>query len=1075
MANEKVTICHIPPGDPEKPRTIRVNEDAVQAHLDEHEGDYVGSCDVNSGLDARKYYPEKLVDDALVEEGLDGIQHEIDINDYRDIRDKYRDFNSLGKEVLEEILREYGYDYITDVLTLSEEEIRAFLGYIHIIKFLKGTKQGLEIVFRLIAEGYTIVEWWEFEDGGFDLMRLWGLSNDMAFRSNTLQASFISPTIEPDTYYLQILFDEEKTKPETFEKLQIFLRQYIYPLLVKLDFRTLFTEVLDREWSETLLDEENTTDIEFFKGILLWDDTSLISNTPQHHSNNLDTSCGMITIVDEPASTEEITQTVPDFGDTGVGVSNGSFQMVSTSIYHPEVSHIEKDVEIAPTIVSTYSWSPETSGHAETQITTIEVGDFPAWTEYIDVFIAPGQYSNTPSSLLSNTLGTSNGVITKTIQEINHPISTHFEDIISVVWVEDVLEPLVALISNQNNHHSNNLDIEYTQETILDQAAWSEFFYCVGGVGEYSNSFNLLSNFPVIGSHEEVIQVINNPEISHDECQCDSPPVAIPMFTWSLKQFGFGLLNSRDVHVKDDITFFDYYTWSTAFSDSFGNVLKSNYAPHTSNDVLFQTLTTLWSLRTEIIQEVIEEYDPETAVIEDGLLTIDDIADELRTKCNYMVSNRVEHHSNNLTLQDTQVTVIDQPAYSTSVNILIAPGQYSNSNLLQSNTLGVSNGTYSVGSVVTNFPEVSHVEDLYGLVPSEELTVSFCSNTFATEESLDDVRTLEHELVEIIRNYNLISNINSFHSNTATHTSYLDYEPYLDEIEIKSEEETDLEAISSEEDKLFIAENTNESVRTYIFISNSYCHSNNVDVVWSQQVVVDVPEHQISHQEFQVGGEYSNTFDLLSNTLGVSNPIVVLDTIFETIPEVNHLEDIYVLDTVLSPCFSNGILVWTPVEDVILETLAKVEEEEAFDLSMYGKTGNVLVSNRLQHNSNEPALETFTGDYSTKSDIIDANEEIASLASLDNFNLIEGEISSSEEREGVLDVLLLSNNTDRLSNAFGVTEAQFKASWYKFFETIEDQQDDQVDQYDITNTFIINSWSIPAERTDWEAYYLTLV
>ena len=41
--NDKVTICHSPPGNPENPQTIEVAESAVAAHLSEH-GDTLGAC-----------------------------------------------------------------------------------------------------------------------------------------------------------------------------------------------------------------------------------------------------------------------------------------------------------------------------------------------------------------------------------------------------------------------------------------------------------------------------------------------------------------------------------------------------------------------------------------------------------------------------------------------------------------------------------------------------------------------------------------------------------------------------------------------------------------------------------------------------------------------------------------------------------------------------------------------------------------------------------------------------------------------------------------------------------------------
>jgi hypothetical protein len=39
----KVTICHIPPGNPSKEKTLSISEAALEAHLDH--GDYLGACD----------------------------------------------------------------------------------------------------------------------------------------------------------------------------------------------------------------------------------------------------------------------------------------------------------------------------------------------------------------------------------------------------------------------------------------------------------------------------------------------------------------------------------------------------------------------------------------------------------------------------------------------------------------------------------------------------------------------------------------------------------------------------------------------------------------------------------------------------------------------------------------------------------------------------------------------------------------------------------------------------------------------------------------------------------------------
>ena len=43
---KKVTICHIPPGNPNNPQTITVSVNALQAHL--AHGDTLGPCDFNT-------------------------------------------------------------------------------------------------------------------------------------------------------------------------------------------------------------------------------------------------------------------------------------------------------------------------------------------------------------------------------------------------------------------------------------------------------------------------------------------------------------------------------------------------------------------------------------------------------------------------------------------------------------------------------------------------------------------------------------------------------------------------------------------------------------------------------------------------------------------------------------------------------------------------------------------------------------------------------------------------------------------------------------------------------------------
>ncbi len=43
--DNKVLLCHVPPGNPANAHTICISPNAVAAHLENHEGDHCGPCD----------------------------------------------------------------------------------------------------------------------------------------------------------------------------------------------------------------------------------------------------------------------------------------------------------------------------------------------------------------------------------------------------------------------------------------------------------------------------------------------------------------------------------------------------------------------------------------------------------------------------------------------------------------------------------------------------------------------------------------------------------------------------------------------------------------------------------------------------------------------------------------------------------------------------------------------------------------------------------------------------------------------------------------------------------------------
>ncbi|MFH0866931.1 MAG: T9SS type A sorting domain-containing protein [Bacteroidota bacterium] len=72
LAQEKITICHCPPGNPNKCHSITIAIEAWAAHLANHAGDYVGSCTDNPGLKLVEVvaYPNPSIGQTAIEYDL---------------------------------------------------------------------------------------------------------------------------------------------------------------------------------------------------------------------------------------------------------------------------------------------------------------------------------------------------------------------------------------------------------------------------------------------------------------------------------------------------------------------------------------------------------------------------------------------------------------------------------------------------------------------------------------------------------------------------------------------------------------------------------------------------------------------------------------------------------------------------------------------------------------------------------------------------------------------------------------------------------------------------------------------
>jgi hypothetical protein len=134
---------------------------------------------------------------------LDVMQKEVDASN-NTIRGKYNDYYTIPGEFVRLVIEEFGFGYITDILSFSEDEIRDFLSYLPVIHALKGHKEGLVLVMDLLGITYTITEWWEEVPKG-----------------------------EPDTFSMTLDLDEGRVKPDTAENIIRFTQKYVYPILAK--------------------------------------------------------------------------------------------------------------------------------------------------------------------------------------------------------------------------------------------------------------------------------------------------------------------------------------------------------------------------------------------------------------------------------------------------------------------------------------------------------------------------------------------------------------------------------------------------------------------------------------------------------------------------------------------------------------------------------------------------------------------------------------------------------------------------------------------------------------------------
>lgn len=137
---------------------------------------------------------------------LDEMQKDVDFSN-NIIREKYNDFWAIPSDFVRLIIEEFGFGYITEVLSFNDEQLKSMLSYIAAIHALKGHKEGLELVFKLMGIEATLEEWWEK-----------------------------APKGEPDTFTMSVNVDLSRIQPNTSTLLREFISHYVYPILESLKF-----------------------------------------------------------------------------------------------------------------------------------------------------------------------------------------------------------------------------------------------------------------------------------------------------------------------------------------------------------------------------------------------------------------------------------------------------------------------------------------------------------------------------------------------------------------------------------------------------------------------------------------------------------------------------------------------------------------------------------------------------------------------------------------------------------------------------------------------------------------------
>lgn len=192
-----------------------------------------------------EYLPEGIRDGdfwqtitPLIDKLISDVDPEI-----RRLSAKFNSVTDYDEEVLAGLIDEMGYGYIVDILELTEEHLHTLVNFLPLIHYLKGSRAGLELVFRLVGVDITYLkEWWELDYE--DICEIFGTKNSETYVSDLSDEDvdeeedeiwgLYTPLVEPDTFFLSLTIPSSILKGDTREKIKTFCRNYVYPKLARL-------------------------------------------------------------------------------------------------------------------------------------------------------------------------------------------------------------------------------------------------------------------------------------------------------------------------------------------------------------------------------------------------------------------------------------------------------------------------------------------------------------------------------------------------------------------------------------------------------------------------------------------------------------------------------------------------------------------------------------------------------------------------------------------------------------------------------------------------------------------------